>query len=114
MNQTDYTDEEHERLKKERFLGDTDVESRLNYNIRKVETDLKEDIQKVETDLKEDIQKVETDLKENVQKIETALEKDIQRVMDSHKRLVSRLWWIVGIGIPSVVAIVVALITKGN
>ena len=119
MSQKDYTDEnerlkELERLKKVRFLGDTDAESRLNYNIQKVETDLKESIQKVETDLKESIQKVETDLKESIQKVETVLEKDIQRVIDSHKRLVSRLWWIVSIGIPSIVAIVVALITKGN
>jgi hypothetical protein len=103
LNQRGYIDEEHERLRKERFLGDTDAESRLNYNIQKVETDLKEDTQKVETDLKEDIQKVETDLKE-----------DIQRVMDSHKRLVNRLWWAISIVFTSIVAIAVALITKGN
>lgn len=114
MNQNDYTDEEHESLKKKRFLGDIGAESRLNFSIQKVEADLKEDIQKTETDLKESIQKVEAGLKEYVQKIETVLEKDIQRVMENHKRLVNRLWWIVGIGIPSIVAIVIALITKGN
>ena len=114
MNQRGYIDEEHERLRKERFLGDTDAESRLNYNIQKVETDLKEDIQKVETDLKEDTQKVETDLKEDIQKVETDLKEDIQRVMDSHKRLVNRLWWAISIVFTSIVAIAVALITKGN
>ena len=95
MNQNDNISKEQESLKKERFLGDTEVESRLNYSIQKTEKDLKEDIQKVEKDLKEDIQKV----------------------MDSHKGLVKRLWWIAGFSIASIltiVSIVVALITKGN
>ena len=103
MNQNDYTEEEHENLRKKRFLGDIDVESRLNFSIQKVETDLKESIQKVETGLKESIQKVETGLKE-----------DIQIVRDNHSKLVSRLWWGIGLVFTSIVAIAVALITKWN
>ena len=113
MNQKDYTDEANERLRKERFLGDTDAESRLNYSIQKVETDLKEDVLKVEVDLKEDVLKVEADLKEGIQNVEANLQKDIQKVMDCHKQLVSRLWWIAGLGITSIVAIAIAMITKG-
>ena len=63
----------NQKSEKERFLEDTDVESRLNYNIQKVETDLKERIQKVEADLKEDIQTVKNDLEKNIDEIKTTL-----------------------------------------
>lgn len=87
---------------RERYLWGADAESRLKEGIQKIETDLKERIQKVEADLKEDIQKSE----ENIMNA-------IQEVRDNHKRLVSRIFWAVGIIFTSAVAIAVALISKG-
>ena len=101
----------HERDEmKDRFLGNTDAESRLNYNIQKVESDLKENIQKVESDLKENIQKVESDLKENIQKVEKNYMKAIKEVKDNHKGLINRLWWIAG----TIFAGLITLIATGK
>ena len=97
---------------RERYLWGADAESRLKEGIQKVETDLKEDIQKVEADLKERIGKVEADLKENIQKTEENIMHAIQEVKDNHKRLVSRIFWAVGIIFTGVVAIAVALISR--
>lgn len=63
----------NQKGEKERFLEDTDAESRLNYNIQKIETDLKERIQKVEADLKEDIQTAKNDLEKNIDEIKKTL-----------------------------------------
>lgn len=98
---------------RERFLWGADAESRLKEGIQKIETDLKEDIQKLEVDVKERIQKVEVDLKEDIQKIEENFMNAIQEVKDNHKRLVSRIFWAVGIIFTGAVAIAVALISKG-
>ena len=98
---------------RERYLWGADAESRLKEGIQKVEMDLKEDIQKVEADLKEDIQKLEADLKEDIQKTEKNFMNAIQEVKDNHKRLVSRIFWAVGIIFTGTVAIAVALISKG-
>ena len=98
---------------RKRLLEEADAESRLKEGIQKVEADLKEDIQRVEADLKERIQKVEVDLKEDIQKIEENVMNAIQEVKDNHKRLVSRIFWAVGIIFTSAVAIAVALISRG-
>ena len=98
---------------RERYLWGADAESRLKEGIQKVETDLKENIQKLDVDLKERIQKVETDMKENMQKTEENFRNANQEVKDNHKRLVSRIFWAVGIIFTSAVAIAVALISKG-
>ena len=94
---------------RERYLWGADAESRLKEGIQKVEADLKERIQKVEADLKEDIQ----DLKEDIQKTEENFMNAIQEVKDNHKRLVSRIFWAVGIIFTGAVAIAVALISRG-
>ena len=98
---------------RERYLWGADAESRLKEGIQKVETYLKEDIQKSEAYLKERIEKVEVDLKENMQKTDENFKHAIQEVKDNHKRLVSRIFWAVGIIFTSAVAIVVAQISKG-
>ena len=98
---------------RERYLGGADVESRLKEGIQKVEADLKEDIQKLEADMKERIQKVEADMKEDIQKAEENFMNAIQEVKDNHKRLVSRIFWAVGIIFTGAIAIAVALISKG-
>ena len=98
---------------RERYLWGADAELRLKEDIQKVEADLKEDIQKLEVDLKERIQKVEADLKEDIQKLEENFMNAIQEVKDNHKRLVSRIFWAVGIIFTSAVAIGVALISRG-
>ena len=98
---------------KDRYLWGADAESRLKEGIQKVETDLKEDIQRVEMDLKERIQKVEVDLKEDIQKVEKNVMKAIQEVKDNHKRLVSRIFWAVGIIVLVAGGIAAALISKG-
>ena len=98
---------------RERYLWGADAESRLKDGIQKIETNMKEDIQKLEVDLKERIQKVEADLKEDIQKIEENFMNAIQEVKGNHKRLVSRIFWAVGIIFTGAVAIAVALISKG-
>ena len=98
---------------RDRYLEGADVESRLKEGIQKVEADLKEDIQKLEADLKERIQKVEADLKEDIQKTEENFMNAIQEVKDNHKRLVSRLFWAVGIIVVVAGGIAAALISKG-
>ena len=98
---------------RERYLWGADAESRLKEGIQKVETDLKEDIQKLEVDLKERIQKVEADLKEDIQKAEKNFTKAIQEVKDNHKRLVSRIFWAVGIIVLVAGGIAAALISRG-
>lgn len=98
---------------RERYLWGADAESRLKEGIQKVETDLKEDIQRVEADLKERIQKVEADMKEDIQKVEKNFMKAIQEVKDNHKRLVSRIFWAVGIIFTVAGAIAAALISRG-
>ena len=98
---------------RERYLGGTDAESRLKEGIQKVETDLKEDIQRVEADLKEKIQKVEADLKEDIQKAEKNFTNAIQEVKGNHKRLVSRIFWAVGIIVLVAGGIAAALISRG-
>ena len=70
----------NQKGEKERFLEDTDAESRLNYNIQRVEMDLKERIQKVEADLKEDIQIIKNDLEKNIDDIKTTLSKFDERL----------------------------------
>ena len=98
---------------RERYLWGADAESRLKEGIQKVETDLKEDIQRVEADLKERIQKVETGMKEDIQKVEKNFMKAIQEVKDNHKRLVSRIFWAVGIIVLVAGGIAAALISRG-
>ena len=98
---------------RDRYLWGADAESRLKEGIQKVETDLKEDIQKLEIDLKERIQKVEADLKEDIQKAEENIMNAIQEAKDNHKRLVSRIFWAVGIVILVAGGIVAALISRG-
>ena len=98
---------------RDRYLWGADAESRLKEGIQKVEIDLKEDIQRVEADLKERIQKVEADLKEDIQKAEENFMNAIQEVKDNHKRLVSRIFWAVGIIVVVAGGIAAALISRG-
>lgn len=98
---------------RERYLWGADAESRLKEGIQKVEVDLKEDIQRIEADLKERIQKVEADLKEDIQKVEKHFMNAIQEVQDNHKRLVSRIFWAVGIIVVVAGGIAAALISRG-
>ena len=98
---------------RERYLWGADAESRLKEGIQKVETDLKEDIQRIEADLKERIQKVEADMKEDIRKVEENVMNAIQEVKDNHKRLVSRIFWAVGIIVLVAGGIAAALISKG-
>ena len=81
-----------------RYLWGADAESRL-----------KEGIQKLEADLKERIQ----DLKEDIQKTEENFMNAIQEVKDNHKRLVSRIFWAVGIIVLVAGGIAAALISRG-
>lgn len=52
-------------------------------------------------------------MKEDIQKSEENIMNAIQEVRDNHKRLVSRMFWAVGIIFTGAVAIAVALISKG-
>ena len=53
------------------------------------------------------------DLKEDIQKAEENVMNAIQEVKENHKRLVSRIFWAVGIIVVVAGGIVAALISRG-